>query len=211
MSDVLAIDHVIVPVADLADAAAALERKHGLGSVAGGRHPTWGTANRIVPLGDTYIELVAVVEPATASQSPFGTWIATTTPGAPLGWVVRTTAIDEIGRRLGLTVVAGSRVAPGGEQITWRTVGLDVAIRERGLPFFIEWGDGVPFPGSAQVPHPRGPARLTRLSVDADPLRLHGLLGEADLPVRVAPERMVVTIEQEGREYDLALDHAPDA
>ena len=129
MSGTLAIDHVIVPVADLASAAAVVESRYGLASVEGGRHPTWGTANRIVPLGDTYLELVAVVDEAMASQSPFGTWIATATVGEPLGWVVRTSAIDDVARRLGLAVAAGPGSRPeasrsrGGVPVsTWRWV-----------------------------------------------------------------------------------------
>jgi Glyoxalase-like domain len=85
--------------------------------VAGGRHPGWGTANRIVPLGETYLELVAVVDEAEAAQSAFGRRVAGVHPepsGQPFGWVVRTNQLDEVAHRLGLTVEAGSRAAPSG-------------------------------------------------------------------------------------------------
>src|SRR5207253_9345067 len=52
------LDHVLIAVDDLAAAARELEARHGLASIRGGRHPGWGTANRIVPLGQTYLELV---------------------------------------------------------------------------------------------------------------------------------------------------------
>jgi hypothetical protein len=182
---VLAIDHVIVPVVDLAHEAARLEERYGLGSVEGGRHPAWGTANRIIPLGDTYLELVAVVDDATAHSSAFGRWIASAVPGRPLGWVVRTDAIDAVGRRLGLPVVQGSRVAPGGARITWRSVGVDIAVREPWIPFFIQWGDDVPLPGAATVRHQGGTATLKLLSVAADQERLAEWLGEHDLPIVV--------------------------
>ncbi len=42
---------MLIGVADLAAAALELEAHCGLASVEGGRHPGWGTANRIVPLG----------------------------------------------------------------------------------------------------------------------------------------------------------------
>jgi hypothetical protein len=58
--------------------------------VAGGRHPGWGTANRIVPLGNTYLEVVAAVDAAEADGSPFGRWVAAAPSGGPLGWAVRT-------------------------------------------------------------------------------------------------------------------------
>src|SRR5215213_9383959 len=69
---VLAIDHIVVPVSDLDRAAAEVEARYGLASVEGGRHPAWGTANRIVPLGDAYVELVAVADPKTAHRATFG-------------------------------------------------------------------------------------------------------------------------------------------
>jgi hypothetical protein len=180
---VLAIDHVILPVRDLALEAAGLEARYGLASCEGGRHPAWGTANWIVPLGDTYLELVAVVDRETADRSAFGRWIASATAGRPLGWAVRTDSIDAVGRRLGQPVVPGSRVDPRGAPITWRSVGLDTAVRESGLPFFIQWGDGVPLPGAAAVRHRDGPVTLKLLSVAADQVRLADWLGDHHLPI----------------------------
>ena len=119
-STVLAIDHVILPVRDLAVEAAGLKARYGLASVEGGRHPAWGTANWIVPLGDTYLELVAVADNETAGRSDFEQWIASAIPGRPLGWAVRTNSIDAVGRRLGQPVVRvlesnrGVLSSPGG-------------------------------------------------------------------------------------------------
>ena len=53
------LDHALIAVAVLATAASEIEARYGLASIEGGRHPGWGTANRIVPLGDTYLELIA--------------------------------------------------------------------------------------------------------------------------------------------------------
>jgi Glyoxalase-like domain len=69
--EILELDHVLIAVADLANAAREIEARHGLASVEGGRHPGWGTANRIVPLGETYLELIAVIAGAEAARSPF--------------------------------------------------------------------------------------------------------------------------------------------
>jgi hypothetical protein len=70
----------------------------------------WGTANRIVPLGDTYLELVAVVDQAEAKRSAFGSWVAAASGAVarPLGWAVRTDALDEVASRLELSVATGS-------------------------------------------------------------------------------------------------------
>ncbi len=159
------IDHVLIAVTDLAAAAREMEEHHGLASLEGGRHPGWGTANRIVPLGETYLELVAVVDVAEARQSVFGGWVATgaTSAGQPIGWAVRTDEIDDVARRLRLTVRSGSRVTPTGDRLEWRAAGMEEAAAERALPFFIEWGPGTPFPGRAFVKHPGGTAAITRI------------------------------------------------
>ena len=72
---VLAIDPVIVLVEDLDAAARRYDEHKGLGSVPGGRHPGHGTANRIVPLGGSYLELMAVVDRVEADSSPLGRWV----------------------------------------------------------------------------------------------------------------------------------------
>src|SRR5690349_10344511 len=115
--------------------------RHGLYSVEGGRHPAWGTANRIVPLGDSYLELVAVVEPATAATCAFGRWVASgaSTIARPIGWAVRTSHLDEIAQRLDLPVHAGSRTTVAGDELQWRSAGIDEAAAEPSLPFFIQW------------------------------------------------------------------------
>ena len=181
----LTIDHVILPVRDLAPEVARLKARYGLVSVEGGRHPAWGTANWIVPLGDAYLEIVAVADSETAGRSAFGRWVATAIPGRPLGWAVRTDSIGGVGRRLGQPVVPGSRVDSRGALVTWRSVGLEIAVRESGLPFFIQWGDDVPLPGAAAVRHQGGPSTLKRLSVAADQGRLADWLGDHDLPIAV--------------------------
>jgi hypothetical protein len=64
-----AIDHIIIGVHDLDKAAVQFSQKLGLQPSGGGIHPTGGTANRIIVIGDTYLELIAVNVPAEAQQS----------------------------------------------------------------------------------------------------------------------------------------------
>jgi hypothetical protein len=183
------IDHVVMAVADLAAAAWEMEAHHGLASLEGGRHPGWGTANRIVPLGETYLELIAVVDEAEARQSVIGRWVAggASTSGQPIGWAVRTNDIEGVGRRLGLTLRAGSRVTPDGDRLAWRTAGIEEAAANGSLPFFIEWGAGTPFPGHAPVKHPGGAPVISRILTQGSADRLTDWLGEHELPVSVSP------------------------
>ncbi len=55
-----AIDHIIIGVHDLDRAAAQFGQKLGLQPSGGGVHPTGGTANRVIVIGDTYLELITM-------------------------------------------------------------------------------------------------------------------------------------------------------
>jgi hypothetical protein len=179
----------LIAVANLATAAQEIEERYGLASIEGGRHPGWGTANRIVPLGDAYVELVAVVDEAEAAQSAFGRWVAAAHPtlARPLGWAVRTHQLDAIARRLGLTVAAGSRAAGNGQLVRWRLAGVEEAAAEPSLPFFIEWGQGTPLPGRVPATHGAGAVQVAKLQLDGDADRLADWLGPHDLPIGVRP------------------------
>lgn len=63
------IDHIIIGVNDLEKATQTFEQNLGLIPSGGGRHPFGGTANRIIVIGDTYLELISVEEAAEAQQS----------------------------------------------------------------------------------------------------------------------------------------------
>jgi hypothetical protein len=181
----------LIAVADLAAAARGLEARHGLTSIEGGRHPGYGTANRIVPLGESYLELVTVADEDGAARSPFGSWVARVQSerGRPLGWAVRTHELDDVARRLDLTIHAGSRATRGGEILHWRVAGIDEAAAEPSLPFFIEWAPGTPFPGRAPARHPGGVVRIAELQLDGDPKRVADWLAAERFPITVRSGR----------------------
>ena len=182
------LDHVLVAVPDLVVGVRAIEARLGLTSVEGGRHPGWGTANRIVPLGPAYLELVAVVDAGEAAAHTFGRWLTAAQPrGGPFGWAVRTEELDRVADRLGLPVRDGSRATPDGRLLRWRTAGLEQAAAEPFLPFFIEWAEGTPLPGRAAVTHPGGPLEITELALRGDADRLTAWLGGHALPVTIRP------------------------
>src|SRR5438067_1788169 len=63
------LDHIIIGVNDLEQATTVFSQKLGLTASGGGVHPSGGTANRIIVIGDTYLELIAVRTPGEAQQS----------------------------------------------------------------------------------------------------------------------------------------------
>jgi hypothetical protein len=206
----LELDHVLLAVADLAAAAEGIEARHGLASIEGGRHPGWGTANRIVPLGEAYLELVAVVDEAEAAQSAFGRWVAAAHPPLPrlLGWAVRTNELDDFARRLDLTVAAGSRTGRSGQLVRWRLAGIEQATAEPSLPFFIEWGHGTPLPGRAPATHRAGAVQIATLRLDGDADRLAAWLGAHRLPITLRPGTpAVASIVLTGPGGEIVLDN----
>lgn len=207
------IDHVLFAVDDLPAAAQAMEDRHGLSSIEGGRHPGWGTANRIVPLGDAYLELVAAVDQAEAAQSLFGGWVASAAgPLAdPFAWAVRTHRLDDVAQRLGLTVTAGSRVDRSGRPLRWRLAGVEHAVKEPALPFFIEWQEGTPLPGGAPRPDAGGALAIVSLRLSGDPDRLTAWLGGHAMPITLRPGPPAVTgITLAGQAGEIVVGDPPD-
>lgn len=155
----LEIDHVIALVADLDEAADTLLHEHGLGSVPGGRHPGHGTGNRIIPLGATYLELMAVVDPLEAVGSPMGRWAAAHTRSEeirPVALCLRTDDIESVAAMLGEAPLAMSRETPDGTTLSWRLAGADAMFGPNRLPFFIQWDTAADdHPAAAAADHRR--------------------------------------------------------
>lgn len=184
----LRIDHVVYAVRGLDETAARLRRELGLDSVPGGRHPGWGTGNRIVPLGDDYIELIAVLDPDEAAGHAFGRAVLAATEGGDglFAVSVATDDIDGVAARLGLEVRPGERTRPDGSLLRWRSAGSDDPRRDRWLPFFITWD--VPaemHPGRARSGHGVRATGISWVEVSGDVDRLHDWLGGEELPIRV--------------------------
>jgi len=183
----LRIDHVILAVGDPDAAGRRILDDHGLGSVAGGVHPDWGTRNRIVPLGSDYIELIGIADPETAVQTELGRRVLGLVErgGGLLGWCVGTDQLDSMAARLGLDVAEGSRVQPDGQVLGWRSAGLDAMLAEPWRPFFISWE--VPaglHPALAEAPHRVRPLGIAWVQVSCDAVKLREWIGGEELPVR---------------------------
>jgi hypothetical protein len=196
----LGIDHLVIAVRDLDEAADELERVVGLAASGGGRHPSLGTQNRLAWLGDTYIELVSIADRAVAEGSWLGIpTIAALESGCGLAtWAIATDAIDtdvaalrSNGARLG-DPMSGERERADGSFVRWRlAIGDPLGPAEP--PFLIEH-DPVSSEWTAQdratragQQHPiGGPVRLDVLELPfADvPAAVHVLGRAADLRFR---------------------------
>jgi catechol 2,3-dioxygenase-like lactoylglutathione lyase family enzyme len=185
---VLRLDHVVYAVRDLDEAAARFRREFGLDSVVGGRHAGWGTANRIVPLGEQYLELIAAVDESEATATTFGRSLLERIEAGE-GWHTFAVASDDvvlIGERLGLEIDAGSRERLDGEVLRWRMAGLEDPKREPWMPFFLTWDvPGSLHPGHARAGHAIGVEGIAWVEVGGDAEQLSEWLGDEELPIRV--------------------------
>lgn len=179
------IDHVVLGSADLAATGERLWRDHGLTSEPGGHHRVWGTGNRIVPLGDQYVEALGVLDREQAARSGFGRFIRDVTEHGDRWYTlaIRDDDLEATAGRLGLLIEPGERELPDGRVVRWRR-GL-FADDDPWLPFFIQWD--VPaelHPGRTPAVHRIRPTGIARVDVGGDERRLSPLLHRADLPVR---------------------------
>ena len=172
-------------------------------SIEGGRHQGHGTANRLVPLGENYIELLAVVAPEEAKTSVLGTWAlnGAAVPGVA-AVCLRTDDFDVVCGRLGLQPTPMSRVTPDGVVLDWRLAGMSQAFAHR-LPFFIQWDIAEDLhPGRIDVEHPAGEVRLERVTMRGDATHIARLRqwapdpedvsyaqGETGVAYRLVPEQ----------------------
>jgi hypothetical protein len=185
---VLRIDHVVYAVRDLDEAAERFRRDLGLDSAPGGRHPGWGTANRIVPLGEDYLELISVVDSDRAAGTTFGRSLLERSAAGD-GWFAVCVAADDleaVARRLDLEVSRGSRERPDGGAVRWRSAGLEDPRREPWMPFFIAW-DVPPelHPGRARAGHGVKARGIASVEVGGDAAALDAWLGGQELPIRL--------------------------
>ena len=175
----LGIDHLVIAVADPDAAAAVLESELGLAATGGGRHDM-GTHNRLVFLGDAYLELIGVWDRALALAHPIGAAVVRALDADAPGLVTFALATDGARREVmalraaGSPIsdaIAGSRVRPDGESVAWQCA-FPPLLGPAEPPFLIEhelsgaeWGEEARRARAAFV-HPfGGTARLVGIEI----------------------------------------------
>jgi Glyoxalase-like domain len=183
----LELGQVILGVRDL-DAATDRMEALGFSVLDGGVHPGAGTANRIIPRGRQYLELLGVVDPPLAAAQWYGrALLARIAEGDRLvRWSLHTDDLEAVAGPLGLLPERRQRVRPDGRRLTWRAAGLPDAAEQSWPPFFMQWDDPADFPGALPAQHENGASGIAWLEVATpDPGRLRRLMSGGQAPIRL--------------------------
>ena len=209
----LGIDHLVIAVDDPDVAAAELEAALGLVATGGGRHDA-GTHNRLIFLGDAYLELIGAWDRDRARAHPIGAAVARALDANAPGLVTFALATDGARREaMALRaagspisdVISGSRVRPDGDSVAWQCA-FPPRVGRAEPPFLIEheltgpeWDDDARRARAAFV-HPfGGAARLVGIEIVVpDPAATAAAYG-AVLGVAVPPGPGPIPGEREVR------------
>jgi hypothetical protein len=179
----LGIDHLVIATVDPDAAAAELEVTLGLSPGGGGRHEGLGTYNRLVWLGDTYLELIGVDDPEPARASWVGapTVRALARGGGLATWAVASDGLSGDLERLRARgaawegPIAGERRRPDGRLVRW-SIAVPPRLDPDEPPFLIghdpgsaEWTADDRRARAVEVHPVGGPVRLTTLVLPVPP------------------------------------------
>jgi hypothetical protein len=228
----IGIDHVVLATDDPDATATLLEERLGLASTGGGRHDAFGTMNRLVWLGDAFLELIGVFDPELARESWLGRRVLASLErgGGLVTWAISVDDLDGAlrwapsDRRL-LGPFDGERRRPDGRIVRWRLARPEEISPT--APFLIEhdlqaaeWSAAEREARQAEQHPLGGRARLASLDVETpSPAvaagRLRSVLaaavepaGRAGVRVRLGPHeaRFLVPRERPGPTIDIVAD-----
>lgn len=140
----------------------------------GGRHPSFGTRNFILPLsGGAYVEVVSPLDHPAALKAPFGQAVSRRAEqgGGWLSWVLAVDDITPVEERLGRPAARGHRIRPDGVELCWKQLGILDTMTRPQVPFFVNWD-------CADTEHPSSGGDANSIQVqaielagDPDPVR----------------------------------------
>ena len=108
----------------------------------GGMHPRFGTRNFTAPLKNgQYIEVVCPIDHPATDQTNFGIAVKqkALSGGGWFAWVIRTSNIEVIEKRIDRKAIDGDRVKPDGAKLKWKQLGVKELSKNGHFPFFVQW------------------------------------------------------------------------
>ena len=202
------IDHVIVGVRSLEEAAARFLDEYGLEAQPGGRHGDAGTANMIVPVGDgQFLELLGITDPS--SRHPMVRWLGPLIAGGDrlVTVAVEVDDLEATAERLQEPMFPVERIGDDGRSVKWRLTGMLSAMTDAVLPFFLEIVDGEEWCTGWRPPRHRVDVHgIAAVEFGGDKAAVLARLDDDQLPIAVVPGRPgVLSVAIRTRDADLSI------
>lgn len=175
------LDHIsyACTTAEVADIVQCIGADLGASFVDGGRHPSFGTRNFILPLANgCYVEVVSALDHPAADKAPFGRAVAQCAQagGGWFSWVIAVDDIEPVEQRLGREARAGHRIRPDGSELSWKQIGILDVMEDPQLPFFVQWES----PASQHPSTGGGSVWIERIEICGDESTITDYLGTHD-------------------------------
>lgn len=173
------LDHIVLAVRDLKLASNSLRERFGLGTVAGGNHPEWGTGNLIVPLGKEFIEVAGITDLERAQSNPVGQiFLQKTVDGDKfLAPVLGVSDPSTLTKSIGLSWSPGERKTKHGTLRFW-SAGIERSLLENeGWSYFFDYDDDQARLGVGNPMHDVPVSGIKSVIVSQDRDRLCNYLG----------------------------------
>jgi hypothetical protein len=173
------LDHILLGVPDVEEAADEFEHETGVRPIMGGEHPGFGTSNALVSLSDgSYVELIGPGQEA--DWDNIGGKFAVLEERQLVAFAMATSNFDDLAERVrahgfeAVGPIPGARATPDGERLEWQMLLIGGHDYGGFLPILIDWGD-TPHPATTaptglsvarfEVRHPEA-AELARIYGD---------------------------------------------
>jgi hypothetical protein len=184
MTPPLELDHLLYATPDVDATVSELEERLGASFNPGGRHPGWGTRNRILPLGGRrYLEVIGPDEEQPGADGRRILDVDRLGEPRMAWWAVRPFLMpltcgefEAMGFVPG-EVIEGRRELQGGGELVWQMTDPRVRLEGGVLPLVIDW-EGAEHPGEADSPVELAGLRLEH----PDHERLSAAFRELGLP-----------------------------
>lgn len=203
------LDHIIFAAPALEQGMDAIEELLGIRPVIGGKHPSFGTHNALLSIGDEYYLEVIAPDPSTIPPAR-GIFLdkAFQKPPHLATWVMRSYSIVETLSSISNEVVqmgalqSGKRQTPDGTMVSWMLSDPYVLPLDGAVPFIIDWGT---------TPHPANSLPkagvLTDLVIECpEPKRVEQALAQLGTSAKLrqsAQFRLIATLETENGVVEL--------
>jgi catechol 2,3-dioxygenase-like lactoylglutathione lyase family enzyme len=182
------LDHILLGAPDLQAGIDFVENRTGVRAAFGGVHPSRGTQNALLALGERhYLEIIAPDPAQPGVKNPLASNLHSLAEPRLVGWAAHPGSVTLFAEKLRAAGIKfegptpGSRKRPDGRLLQWQT--LTLADADSGLlPFFIEWGKDSVHPS---VDAPKGCSLLNFAAETPDPEKLAATLKTLNLDLLV--------------------------